>query len=168
LVQKIVYSLFSSVGQVWKSPADISNYILFVILNQDFDESWHSSSNQLVLGLRSSSAKVWKSPRSISHKASSSNGVVKNICNFIKSSTSQNAISGGWAISSDVSDTPDDLLNNLDLRRLKKLNEMAQHIFLNQIGNVVGSAWGDIGQAPGGFKLKLRNSVVKQSNECWH
>ena len=165
LVQKIFDSFFCSVGQVGKGPANICYNVLFVILNQYLNQGWNCSSNKLVLRLRPSSAKVWESPWGISQEAGTSYCVVQHICDFIKSSTSQNAVSGRWAISSDVSNTPNDLLYNLNLRWLEELDKVAQHILFNQIGYMIGSSGGNVCQTPCGFKLKLRNVVVKQRNK---
>jgi len=93
LVQKIVDALLGSIGKVRKGPADIGDDVLLLVLYQNFDESWDSSSHQLVLWLRPSSTKIGKSPGSISHETGSWLSLVKNFSDTIKCSTSKYAIS---------------------------------------------------------------------------
>jgi len=45
---------------------------------------------------------------------------------------------------------------------------MAQYIFFYQIGNVIGSTRGNVGKAPSGFKLELRNRMMKELQEDWN
>jgi hypothetical protein len=123
-VKEVIDPLLGSIRQVGKSPANVSDDVLLVVFDQNLDQGWDGSANQRVLWLRPSSAKVGKGPGGIPHEAGTWLRLVEDICDLVQGSTSENAVSGGRAVSSDVANAPDDLLDDLDVWRAQQLYEM--------------------------------------------
>jgi len=91
--------------------------------------------------------------------------MVKDLGNGVKGSTLDDAVPRVSAVSGDVADSPNDLLNHFDVWRLKQLDEVAQHVLLYQIVDVVRGARRHIGQAPGSLELELGDFVVEELDE---
>ncbi len=45
---------------------------------------------------------------------------------------------------------------------------MTENVFFNEIGNVISSAGGDIGQTPSSFTLELGNVMMEETHQDWH
>lgn len=93
--------------------------------------------------------------------------MVQNHRNSLKGSAVNDTVSGKRAITGDVSDSPNHLLDHLNVGGAQQLDEMRQHVFFNQIANMVRGAGGDVGQTPGSLELELRNLVMQQGNVNW-
>ena len=78
LIEHVWDAIPVAVGQVGKSPADVSDDVFFIIFNQNLYQRWNSSFYLLVIWLGSSSAKIGKCPRSISHERSTWHGLVQH------------------------------------------------------------------------------------------
>lgn len=71
--------------------------------------------------------------------------MVKDGDNTLKCSTLEDTVSCAWTITSDVSNTPDDLLDHLDVRRGEELDEVCEDIFFDQVVDMVSAAGSDVG-----------------------
>jgi len=119
----------------------------------------------MIIWLWSSSTQIWESPGCISHEWSSWLSLFKNISDSIQGSTVEHTISGHWAVASDISDAPYNLLNNLNMLRIKKLNKMIENVLFDEVIHMISGSWCDIGKAPCCFKLEFWNFIMQKLNK---
>lgn len=78
----------------------------------------------------------------------------------------QKQVSRLRAVSSNVSEAPDDLLDQLLVFGvLDEPHEVWDYAGVDQVADVVRISGGDVGQAPGGFELETRELVMEELEE---
>lgn len=80
---------------------------------------------------------------------------------MVKGSTLEYIIPGLRAVTSDISDTPDDLLDYLYMLWLQKVDEVPENISLQEAIHMIGRARRDICQAPSSLKLELGDTMIQ-------
>jgi len=157
--------VLGAIRKVREGPANVSENLLLVIFDENFDQRRDGSSDFVVGWLGSAPAHVGKGPGDVSEEGGSGLSVVKDCCDCLNAASFDHAVSEVGAVSSDVSDSPDYLLDNLDVWRAQEDLEILEDSLLNEIAYVGAVARRDIGQAPGSLELIFRHIVMQEGNE---
>jgi len=80
----------------------------------------------------------------------------------------QDAITSCWAVTGNVANAPNDLFYDFNMGWNKQQNEIGEHIFFNEVIDMIGGSWGNIGQTPCCLELELWDVVMQELNENRH
>ena len=101
---------------------------------------------------RLATAEIAESPRSIAEHAQLA-AVTKQIEEWSESTLRQNIVTARWAVTSNVTESPDSLFPHIRLMAAEKLDKDGYGASLDDDLCLLGGAGSDVGESPGSFEL---------------